>query len=274
MERSRGWCITLNNYTDDDFDVVFATQFDTKYCVWGKEVGESGTPHLQGYVYYNTVKSFSQVKLLFPTGHIEKQRGTCQQASDYCKKDGDYWEHGELPLSDSNKGERGKQSITERWELAKEGRFQELPPEQLKLYEYIHAKYTDVVDRTELHNTWIFGPSGCGKSKWIRENTDVFYNKGMNKWWDGYAGEETVVLDDMDPKHGEYLGYFLKIWADHYVFNGEVKGGMLKIRPKWIIVTSQYSIDQVFPDEETRTAIHRRFKKMTWCPMFCTFIET
>ena len=47
----------------------------------------------------------------------------------------------------------------------------------------------------------------------------------MNKWWDGYAGEEVVVLDDFDPRHAEHLSYYLKIWADHYAFNAEVKVG-------------------------------------------------
>lgn len=276
MERSRGWCFTINNYTDDDFDIVFATQFDSRYCVWGKEVGESGTPHLQGYVYYDNPRSFGGVKLLFPKAHIEKQRGSCKQASDYCKKEGDYWEHGDLPMSDSDKGECGKQSIEERWALAKEGRFEELPPEQYLIYKRIYHENVVIDDRDELDNIWIFGPSGCGKSRYVRDNFPGFYSKGINMWWDGYAHEETVVIDDIDPSHAEKssIGYRLKIWADHYAFNAEIKGGMLKIRPKRIIVTSQYSIDAVFPDEETRAAIHRRFKKMTWCPAFKTFIHT
>jgi len=93
----------------------------------------------------------------------------------------------------------------------------------------------------------------------VRETYESFYSKPMSKWWDGYDQEETVVLDDFDPNHAKFLSYFLKIWADHYVFNAEVKGGMLKIRPKVIVVTSQYSIEQCFESQEEIDAIKRRF---------------
>lgn len=270
--RSRGWCVTVNNPTEEDELAAFSCADICKYCVFGREVGESGTPHLQGYVYFDTLKSLNQVSMLFPRGHIEKQRGTCEQAAEYCKKDGDFFESGDIPMSDTDKGECGKQSIAERWELARSGRFTELPPEQIKAYEYCHAKYTEVHDRDDLENIWIFGPSGCGKSRYVREHYPSFYNKGMNKWWDGYEHEDTVVLDDMDPKHGEYLGYFLKIWADHYAFNGEVKGGMLKCRPKRVIVTSQYPLEIVFPDAVTQEALKRRFKQLTWSHLFQQFL--
>ena len=43
------------------------------------------------------------------------------------------------PLNQREKGERGKQSIEERWALAKGGEFERLPPEHLKIYKYIHS---------------------------------------------------------------------------------------------------------------------------------------
>ena len=53
----------------------------------------------------------------------------------------------------------------ERWDLAKKGRFEDLPPERIKTYEYIRWKYQD-----DLHNIWIFGPSGAWKSRLVRDN--------------------------------------------------------------------------------------------------------
>lgn len=259
--RARGWCFTINNYTELDEHVVFEMAQYAKYVVCGRENGsENGTPHLQGFVYFDTLKSFKQVKEIHSTAHWEAMRGTVDQAAEYCKKEGDWFEAGTKPLNQSEKGERGKPTIAERWALAKAGEYEQLPPENLKIYKYIHAMYRTVEDRNVLDNVWVCGPSGCGKSSWVRETYPVFYSKPMNKWWDGYDHEDVVVLDDYDPKHTEYLSYYLKIWADHYSFNAEVKGGMMRIRPKTIIVTSQYSLDACFPEKETLAAISRRFR--------------
>lgn len=273
MQRSRGWCLTINNHTEDDELLCFDVAHSCRYCVFGREIGESGTSHLQGYIYFDTLKSFDQVKLLFPTAHIEKQRGTCKQASDYCKKDGDFFEHGELPLSDQDKGERGKQAIAERWELAKAGRFDELPPECIKTYEYIHAKYAEVNDLDgDLDNWWIWGESGCGKNSFVHGNPkyhvaprwpkEEIYIKDINKWWDAYMHQPIVVIHDIDPRHPttSNIAYNLKIWAQHQAFRAECKGGSMMARPKSIVITSQYPIEAVFPNPEDQAAIKRRFK--------------
>jgi len=66
-------------------------------------------------------------------------------------------------------------------------------------------------------------------------------------------------MDDMSPKY-EMLGDFLKDWADRYGIGGETKGGMVQLKHTKFIVTSQYSIEDTWADEETRSAIRRRFK--------------
>lgn len=264
MSRARGWVFTLNNYTDEEEE--FVKSWDCKYLIFGKEVGENLTPHLQGYVYFTSQKTITALKKYSPRAHWELARGTPEQAADYCKKDGDVFEKGVQPMSQKEKGEHGKQSIEERWQHAKAGSYELLPPECIKTYEYIYRKSYVPTDRPDLDNVWIQGPSGCGKSRMVRDTYPEFYSKPMSKWWDGYDMEDVVVLDDFDPKHAEYLTYFLKIWADHYAFNAEVKGGMLKIRPKTIVVTSQYRMEDVFIDRESLEAIKRRFKVVDMFP--------
>lgn len=84
----------------------------------------------------------------------------------------------------------------------------------------------------------------------------------MSKWWDSYSDQEVVLIDDVDYNQVNWIGYFLKIWSDHYPFIAEVKGGSKLIRPKKVIVTSQYSIDNLFNDEELKKALKRRFKEI------------
>ena len=60
MAQSKYWCFTLNNYTDEDVDGVDAWEYD--YVIFGKEVGDNGTPHLQGYVECKTKKRLTWLK--------------------------------------------------------------------------------------------------------------------------------------------------------------------------------------------------------------------
>lgn len=57
--------------------------------VFAREVGESGTPHLQGYIRFKKPCRLSWWKNTLPRLHVEARRGTEQQAWDYCLKDGD-----------------------------------------------------------------------------------------------------------------------------------------------------------------------------------------
>jgi hypothetical protein len=95
---ARKWCFTLNNYTDEDM-LMLSTLFpDTvKYLIYGREVGANGTPHLQGFVWFSTQRTFARAKeALGQRVHLEVCRGTPAQNRTYCSKDGDFDEFGSL----------------------------------------------------------------------------------------------------------------------------------------------------------------------------------
>lgn len=98
---STRWCITLNNYTEEDiaqWDVVLQDGLVVRYGIYGKEVGEAGTPHLQGFVILNQPARLTALKALLGDGiHAEFAKGTSKQASIYCKKEGDFFEYGDFP---------------------------------------------------------------------------------------------------------------------------------------------------------------------------------
>lgn len=71
----------------------------------------------------------------------------------------------------------------------------------------------------------------------------------MSELWEGYDGQDVVLLEDIDPYHVK-LGHAIKIWADRYSFRGRVLYGSITLRPKKIVITSQYHPDQIWPCHE------------------------
>lgn len=98
---TRHWVFTLNNYNDGEQDGSWLPE--AEYWVIGKEVGETGTPHLQGYVVFMDRYRLKQITDSHPVAkrcHWEPQSkfSTPNQAADYCKKEGSFLEHGEWYL--------------------------------------------------------------------------------------------------------------------------------------------------------------------------------
>lgn len=84
-----------------------------------------------------------------------------------------------------------------------------------------------MVNRTEARKCfWLHGPAGCGKTRAAIKKHPEAYMKLSNKWWDGYQGQDAVILDDLDPERAKCLAQHLKHWADPWgKMPGEIKGG-------------------------------------------------
>lgn len=127
----------------------------------------------------------------------------------------------------------------------------------LSLYKVLNKEVKPHVERK---NFWIYGIPGVGKSYCVRMAFPIFYSKPCNKWWDGYSGEEKVLIDDFDKNH-QVLGHHLKIWGDNYSFTAEIKGGQIYPTYDQLVITSNYSPREIFgKDEMLCAAIERRFR--------------
>lgn len=109
------WVFTLNNWVAEDVERLreLGRRDNVRYIVFGREVGASGTPHLQGYLHLRRHQRFRSVKnLVGNRAHLSLARGTAAQASEYCKKDGDFEEFGDLNFQ---QGHRTDWDDFKRW---------------------------------------------------------------------------------------------------------------------------------------------------------------
>lgn len=258
------FAFTVNHYTESDIADVMTFASQCKYVIFGKEIAESGTPHLQGFLITKATTRLSKLKKVVPRAHWENAK-KCNDANvKYCKKQGDSTEIGQLPQS---KG----QAQVDVWQavrrLAQAGDFDAIPDSMYIRYKRtLHEIHEDhrpeVEDLAEPCGIWITGPAGSGKSTYARTKypkTDL-YKKDHTTWWTSYAWQPHVLLEDVGHDDAK-LGTHFKLWADKWSFPIERKSKPeVEIRPETFIVTSQYTIDEIWQDHETREALNRRFK--------------
>ena len=103
MAQSRHWCFTLHNWTAEEDAAIQALAPSVTYIVYGYETcPTTGTPHLQGYVVFKKPKRRTgATRTLSPRSHAEIKKKTPLEASDYCKKEGLFFEAGVLPRGES-----------------------------------------------------------------------------------------------------------------------------------------------------------------------------
>ena len=281
--RARAWVFTINNPRDTPRELPRGPP-PVRYLCFGEEVSQNGTPHLQGYVVFeNAVSQPSQYFRQYGNGHFEVAKGTASENIRYCSKDGKFSEYGVRPQDKRDQGHHGAKGgemevdrWEEAWQAAKRGKIEELPADIrwrfYSTFKKVAAEYKEPPAKLEkLNNLWIVGPSGTGKSHFAHETYPGAYKKEFNKWWDNYREEneahQTVILDDLHYKWAKKER--LKNWADIYPFMAEYKGGSMLIRPKRIVVTSNYHPHQVRSYSSPST--HVQYFKLQNFLLVCNF---
>lgn len=251
--RSRTWVFTLNNPTA----ALDEHSFNRAYVVYQYEVGDSGTPHFQGAVYFASARTLAQVKKIMPTAHWETMRGTWQEAYNYATKDesrhGDQEQAGPWDFGDKTivpVGAPGKRTdlITVKEQLDQGVSEKDIANDHFEVWLKHFRGFERYRMLTVTHRTWhttalvYWGPSGTGKSRHALElGGDSQYwlqqpkHSGGDVWWDGYDGQKVVVIDEM----GGWLPRVLcQRLIDRYPMHVETKGGAKPFLAEMVIFTS------------------------------------
>lgn len=262
--QARAWTFTLNN--PDAYRPTF-NETQMKYMIYQLEEGESGTPHLQGYISFHNPHRLTQLQKLIPGAHFEVAKGTSEQNKAYCSKEPrleSTVEYGEL-----NQGKRNDlEAVVTTIRNSKRPLADVIEEHPIQVIKYSRGiekvanyhleKITRVYRQVTVEVYW--GATGTGKTrKAVEENPDHFILRNFSKdvWFDGYTGQSVLIIDEF--KNWITLTYLLAL-LDGYQCQLPIKGSMTYAQWNKVIITSNLPVEEWYPNiaEEHKLALERR----------------
>nr|QNS29747.1 rep protein [Goose circovirus] len=259
------WVFTINNPTFEDYCAVveFCNLDNCKFAIVGEEKGErEGTPHLQGFLSLReNAKAAALEEKLGGRAWLSRARGSDEDNEEYCSKESTYLRVGEP----NRKGRSSDLSDAASDVLAG------LPiTDVARKYPTTYVMFGRGLERlrqliVETARDWktevivLIGRPGSGKSRYAFEfPAREKYYKSRGKWWDGYNGQDVVVMDDF---YG-WLPYddLLRV-CDRYPLRVEYKGGMTQFVSKTLIITSNREPRDWYKCECDVSALYRRINQ-------------
>lgn len=234
----RDWCFTA-------FDTIEYDEKFIKYICWGIEIcPDTGREHKQGFVVLTKTARMPQVKRILGSDsvHIEPRRGTKEQARDYCfKEDGEKFEFGTFEaLTKEELFKKPKAFIVENY-----------PEFYCRFHRVINENQPKGDKWRDVHVEWIWGEPGTGKTRQVMELDSVFKLDYPYTWFDGYCGEDILLIDDYE-EGAIRRGHLLNL-LDGYRQRLETKGGHT-----WALWTKVYITSNRNPEKFWCNALKRR----------------
>lgn len=215
------------------------------YLVYqGERCPDTKRFHWQGYVEFKGSKRFKGVQesLGLPGAHLEKARGSGEDNRTYCTKE-DSQVEGPYEYGTMGPGQGARMDLKQMCELIKSGVndaciAQVCPSALLKFPRGVATLRAAIVTPRawKTHVTIAWGPTGTGKSKTGHEMYPAAYWKNEGKWWDGYIGQEDVIIDDFRDDWWS-LSFMLQL-LDRYPLRVETKGGSVEFRARNIYIST------------------------------------
>lgn len=211
------WCFTLNNYNLDDINSISSICNQKKIdYIFGEEVGENNTPHLQGFIRYKTknrpMNTFNNDRI-----HWEKSKSSFENNVNYCIKQNKYHTNMKIQI-----------------------------PEEVKIYENILPRFEPIMEiiNNPIHERniyWFYGDQNIGKSQFLKylyvkhdamivsgtstnmKNAIIEYMEENNKCLPKLLVSNLPFETNMD--NISYNGY--EEIKDMFFYSGKYHGGMV-----------------------------------------------
>ncbi len=278
MSSARHWCFTINNPVEslDEFYELVSAAGRVKYLVCQLEAGESGTPHIQGYIQLDPKIRLKNLKeLIGETAHCEVAKGNAESNRTYCTKaegriEGPL-EHG------SYVNHQGSRSDLEA--VAADVKAGSTLKELAENHPVPYIKFTRGIkslraalgpERTEPPEvTLLFGPPGCGKTSRVFDSEpDVWLdNPGQGMWFDGFDFQDAALFDDFAGAASHCtLSEFLR-YIDRYPVRAPIKGDFTRFPSRRIFITTNIHPSKWWDfssREEQYPALVRRISTVIW----------
>jgi len=278
-KRQRRWSLTLNNPEDEVLKHLNSIDGRyVKYAIFAQEVGEKGTPHIQGFIHFKNAKTLTATKKFLGSEkwHLEVSQGTDFENREYCTKDGPFFEIGEVPL------EHGPVDAWEDILNMVEGGFNNR--QIVRKYPGIAIRCMSAIEKYRTEFEWaemrgwrdveveyIAGPTGCGKSRGVlynedgSVNTDVYRCTNAKNPFDKYDGEGTIVFEEF---RSQFTCRDMLNWVDGHPLllparyaDRMAKFTKVVILSNWRFVEQYHTVAETSP--ETYKAWQRRVETVT-----------
>jgi len=259
----RDWCFTYFPDTDENKknfvkNIDFLKDNQIKYIRLGREIcPKSKKLHYQSYIYFHNNKTFSAVKKYFfkifnKYVHFEPCKGSIDENIAYCGKDEQFIEHGTMPAQ----GERTDLDEIKNQLINSKTTVDEITINFPNIY-HIYGRTLEKIELLVLrgrYRKWMttcdyyYGPTSTGKSekafKDFSPDTHYKYNLYDNMFWNGYIGQETVIINEF---RGQIpLGELLEL-IDKYPHSVKIKGKeTVPFLAKHIIITSSLHPKEIY----------------------------
>lgn len=251
------WVFTWNNYPEDHEKIfqklVKGEVF--RYFAWGEEIGEKGTPHLQGFFGTRNSRAHQGLKQYLPGIWFEGMKGRLKDSEAYCSKQSKLKTVGEMPVqgkrNDLNeikekilKEKKNPGDIIDSLENFQQIRFAECLMKYRKPY------------KGERIVKYYWGSTGTGKTKTADEElVDYDTISYSNGFIIGYNGNKNVLIDDF---RGEMPYNLLLKLCDRYSVVINIKGGTMPWNAEKITITSDRNIDLLYKNVGDLGQLKRR----------------